>query len=71
LVESQERVFSTTDGVEIVPLGLYIVRGDNMYALRYGYRLLLGALFQYEDSCIFVGILTAIAEGPHWLFHVR
>jgi small nuclear ribonucleoprotein (snRNP)-like protein len=34
LVESQERVFSTTEGVEIVPLGLYIVRGDNMYALR-------------------------------------
>eukprot|EP01136_Pigoraptor_vietnamica_P043545 Opistho-1_new@19074 len=27
---SHERVFSTTAGVERVPLGLYIVRGDNI-----------------------------------------
>lgn len=30
LDESQERVFSTTGGVETVQLGLYIIRGDNV-----------------------------------------
>jgi len=30
LEESHERVFSSTGGVEQVPLGLYIVRGDNV-----------------------------------------
>lgn len=30
LEESHERVFSETDGVQQVVLGLYIVRGDNM-----------------------------------------
>lgn len=31
ITESHERVFSMSEGVEVVPLGLYIVRGDNMY----------------------------------------
>jgi hypothetical protein len=31
LSDSHERVFSTTAGVEQVVLGLYIIRGDNMY----------------------------------------
>lgn len=30
LEESHERVFSLTGGVEQVPLGLYIIRGDNV-----------------------------------------
>ena len=30
LNESHERVYSTSSGVEEVPLGLYIIRGDNM-----------------------------------------
>ena len=30
LEESHERVFSMQTGVEQVPLGLYIIRGDNM-----------------------------------------
>lgn len=30
LDESHERVFSSTNGVEQVVLGLYIIRGDNM-----------------------------------------
>jgi U6 snRNA-associated Sm-like protein LSm8 len=30
LDDSHERVFSATDGVEQVPLGLYIIRGDNV-----------------------------------------
>ena len=28
--ETQERVFSRSQGVEVVPLGLYIIRGDNI-----------------------------------------
>lgn len=31
LEESHERVFSPNAGVEQVVLGLYIIRGDNMY----------------------------------------
>jgi U6 snRNA-associated Sm-like protein LSm8 len=30
LDDSHERVFSASEGVEQVPLGLYIVRGDNV-----------------------------------------
>lgn len=30
---SHERVYSSGAGVEVVQLGLYIIRGDNMYAL--------------------------------------
>jgi len=30
LDDSHERVFSATGGVEQVPLGLYIIRGDNV-----------------------------------------
>lgn len=30
LQDCHERVFSPTAGVEQVPLGLYIIRGDNM-----------------------------------------
>ena len=30
LDECQERVFSSGAGVEVVPLGLYIIRGDNI-----------------------------------------
>ncbi len=30
LEEAHERVFSSVAGVEQVPLGLYIIRGDNM-----------------------------------------
>lgn len=33
LDESHERVYSTGQGVEQVILGLYIVRGDNVYVL--------------------------------------
>ena len=30
LNDSHERVFSTTSGVEKVPLGLYVIRGDTV-----------------------------------------
>lgn len=30
LADAKERVFSSKAGVEIVPLGLYMVRGDNV-----------------------------------------
>lgn len=31
LQDCHERVFSPTAGMEQVPLGLYLIRGDNMY----------------------------------------
>lgn len=31
LDDSHERVYSSNAGVEQVPLGLYIIRGDNVY----------------------------------------
>ena len=31
LSSAVERVFSTDEAVEMVPLGLYMIRGDNMY----------------------------------------
>lgn len=31
LSDSKERVYSTDEGVEEIPLGLYLVKGDMMY----------------------------------------
>ena len=31
---SHERVYSSGAGVEVVQLGLYIIRGDNMYVMH-------------------------------------
>ena len=31
LSESKERVYSPDEGVEEIPLGLYLVKGDQMY----------------------------------------
>ena len=33
LSDSKERVYSMDEGVEEIPLGLYLVKGDQMYAL--------------------------------------
>ena len=33
LSDSKERVYSMEEGVEEIPLGLYLVKGDMMYAL--------------------------------------
>lgn len=30
LADSHERLFSVENGVQAIPLGLYIIRGDNM-----------------------------------------
>jgi hypothetical protein len=39
LTNAQERVFSLNDGVVVVPLGLYIIRGDNMCGRVQGSRV--------------------------------
>ena len=31
LADSKERVYSMEEGVEEIPLGLYLVKGDQMY----------------------------------------
>ena len=33
LSDSKERVYSPDEGVEEIPLGLYLVKGDQMYVL--------------------------------------
>lgn len=35
LSDSKERVYSMDEGVEEIPLGLYLVKGDMMYVLFY------------------------------------
>ena len=53
LDSSHERVFSTSAGVEQVELGLYIIRGDNMYAcislLKYSQLIRLSAVIGELD----------------------
>ncbi|RGB40564.1 U6 snRNA-associated Sm-like protein LSm8 [Rhizophagus diaphanus] len=44
LAGCHERIFSETEGVERVPLGLYIIRGDNI--------CLIGELDQERDASI-------------------
>jgi hypothetical protein len=34
LADSVEREFSEDDGVEMVPLGLYMIKGDNVYVIE-------------------------------------
>lgn len=35
LSDCVEREYSTDQGVEMIPLGLYMIKGDNVYALLY------------------------------------
>ena len=39
LSDSKERVYSPDEGVEEIPLGLYLVKGDRMYVLLRCYSL--------------------------------
>ena len=39
LSDSKERVYSPDEGVEEIPLGLYLVKGDQMYVLLCYYSL--------------------------------
>ncbi|RXM30468.1 U6 snRNA-associated Sm-like protein LSm8 [Acipenser ruthenus] len=51
LDESHERVFSSTQGVEQVVLGLYIVRGDNV--------AVIGEIDEETDSALDLGNIRA------------
>ncbi|EMP42059.1 N-alpha-acetyltransferase 38, NatC auxiliary subunit [Chelonia mydas] len=57
LDESHERVFSSSQGVEQVVLGLYIVRGDNVAAAAldniFGTGGVIGSDWCYGASCTF------------------
>jgi hypothetical protein len=37
LSDSKERIYSMDEGVEEIPLGLYLVKGDQMYVITYPY----------------------------------
>ena len=41
LSDSKERVYSIDDGVEEIPLGLYLVKGDQMYVCFFVCAMLL------------------------------
>lgn len=42
LSDSKERVYSMDEGVEEIPLGLYLVKGDMMYVLHQIFLLPIG-----------------------------
>lgn len=44
LSDSKERVYSMEDGVEEIPLGLYLVKGDMMCALSSVFALIVKEL---------------------------
>mmetsp|Transcript_4010 Transcript_4010/g.4100 ORF Transcript_4010/g.4100 Transcript_4010/m.4100 type:complete len:95 (+) Transcript_4010:298-582(+) len=56
LEESHERVFCLTVGVEQVPLGLYIIRGDNI--------AIIGELDEEKDSQMDLSHLKALPIKP-------
>ena len=56
LNESHERVYSTSSGVEEVPLGLYIIRGDNI--------AVIGELDEDLDSEIVLDDIRADPLNP-------
>uniref|UniRef100_A0A3P9NF21 U6 snRNA-associated Sm-like protein LSm8 n=1 Tax=Poecilia reticulata TaxID=8081 RepID=A0A3P9NF21_POERE len=58
LDESHERVFSSTQGVEQVVLGLYIVRGDNLIGL-FCFRAVIGEIDEETDSTLDLGNIRA------------
>ena len=49
LSEAVERIYSMDEGVEEVPLGLYLVKGDQMYALCADRFFLLCCLPRYPQ----------------------
>ncbi|KAJ1983209.1 U6 snRNA-associated Sm-like protein [Dimargaris verticillata] len=51
LADCQERIFSPDDGVEMAPLGLYFIRGDNI--------AVVGLVDQEQDSSLQFGALRA------------
>lgn len=60
LDESHERVFSSSQGVEQVVLGLYIVRGDNV--------AVIGEIDEETDSTLDLGNIRAepLNSVVHW-----
>ena len=61
LDESFERVFSLKEPVEAVELGLYIIRGDNMYVL-----LCREAFERDHDSICMIWCCWVFQFGDRW-----
>ena len=57
--ETQERVFSRSQGVEVVPLGLYIIRGDNISVV--------GEMDEASDKQIDFSVIKA--DPPNQVSH--
>ncbi|CAJ0579680.1 unnamed protein product, partial [Mesorhabditis spiculigera] len=59
LEDSHERVYSETQGVEKIPLGLYIIRGDNV--------ALIGEIDEELDKRIDFEKVKAAPLAPIWI----
>ncbi|KAG6507274.1 hypothetical protein ZIOFF_032616 [Zingiber officinale] len=59
LDESHERVYSTREGVQQLALGLYIIRGDNMYVW-----LLRSVVGELDEELDLVNDLSKIKAHP-------
>ncbi|KAI9428940.1 hypothetical protein H4582DRAFT_1828442, partial [Lactarius indigo] len=57
LSDSKERVYSMDEGVEEIPLGLYLVKGDMI--------ILIGELDEERDSSIDLSTIRADPDPPH------
>jgi U6 snRNA-associated Sm-like protein LSm8 len=78
LADSVEREYSTDAGVEMVPLGLYMIKGDNVYVVVLCTRridvfcwhssALVAEIDEEKDSTIDYTTIRAepIAEIRHW-----
>jgi U6 snRNA-associated Sm-like protein LSm8 len=52
LSDCKERVFSMDEGVEEIALGLYLVKGDMMYAISTSYSDRIDALFFVSSTAV-------------------
>ncbi len=79
LSDSKERVYSMDEGVEEIPLGLYLVKGDMMYVRRLFaharvplraayctrvYSILIGEIDEERDSSIDLSTIRADPIPP-------
>ena len=67
LADATERIYSTEEGVEEVPLGLYLVKGDQVYVSRF-----LGRIYPaLDDSFYFLEMTFYSGVKPVCRGHCR
>lgn len=72
LSDSRERVYSMEEGVEEIPLGLYLVKGDQMYVIIADKRHRLALLTPAVLLCsVLIGELDEAADQAADLSTIR